>query len=51
MPKGVVLRFAYFMTTIPVDLIGRLLLLFNIFNLKEKLEKCIQVVDQQHTEI
>lgn len=51
MPKGTVLRTVYFIITIPINLIGDLLLFFNVFHLKGKLDKCIQVVDQQHSEI
>lgn len=51
MPKRTVLRSVYFMITIPINLIGRLLLLFNFFKLEDKLDKCIQVVDQQRSGI
>lgn len=30
---------------------GSCLLVFNVFQLKEKLDKCIQIVDQKHSEI
>jgi monofunctional glycosyltransferase len=50
-PKGTFLRAIYFIITIPINFIGGFLLFFNVFQLKEKLDKCIQVVDQQHSEI
>jgi len=37
--------------TIPIDLIGRFFLVINAFQLKSKIDKCIQVVDQKHVEI
>jgi len=45
------LRFLYFIFTIPLIFIGRLFVLFNIFNMKDKLDKCIQIVDTKYIEI
>lgn len=39
------------MTTIPVSLIGNLLLLINAFQIKDKLDGCVSVVDQKRSEI
>jgi monofunctional glycosyltransferase len=51
MPKRTVLKTTYFIVTLPINLIGYLFLLFNLFQIKDKLNKCIQVVDQEHTKI
>lgn len=51
MSKGTILKSVYFLITIPIDFIGRLLLVFNFFQLKNKLEKCAEVVDQKSGEI
>lgn len=45
------MKSAYFLITIPIDLIARFLLAFNAFHLNNKLDKCIQVVDQKSVEI
>lgn len=39
------------MSTIPVSLISHLLLFFNTFQIKCKLDECINVVDDKHLEI
>jgi len=45
------LRLLYFLLTIPLLLIGKVMILFNIFNMKNKLNKCVQVVDIKYAEI
>lgn len=45
------MKSAYYLITIPIIFIGRFLLAFNAFQLKNKLDKCIQVVDQKSVEI
>lgn len=51
MAKGSILRSVYFIITIPISFIGRLFLALNIFQLKDKLDKCILVVDRKHSKI
>lgn len=45
------MKSAYFLITIPINFIGNVLLVFNAFQLKNKLDKCIQMVDQKSGEI
>jgi len=45
------LRLLYYLLTIPYIIIGKLFLLFNIFDMKNKLNKCTQIVDVKSNEI
>ena len=45
------MKVGYFLATIPVNLIGKLFLFFDFFQIKDKLDKCINVVDEKHLEI
>lgn len=51
MSKRAILRAFYFLITVPINFIGHLLLAFNIFHLKDNLDRCTQVVDEKHAEI
>lgn len=45
------MRYIYYFLTIPAHLIGCFFLVFNAFNFKEKLHKCIQVIDTRRMDI
>lgn len=51
MSKEAFLRFLYFLLTIPFNLTGRVLFALNIFHLRDKLDKCVRVVDKRSSEI
>ncbi len=51
MPKRTILRYIYYFLTVPAHLIGCFFLIFNAFNFKEKLHRCIQVIDARSMEI
>ncbi len=45
------MRFIYYLLTIPLIIIGKIALLLNIFNMENKLNKCIETVDIKCSEI
>lgn len=51
MSKSAILRCIYFAITIPIILLGYVCLAFNIFQIKHKLNKCIDLVDERYSEI
>ncbi|UTW03921.1 transglycosylase domain-containing protein [Amphritea atlantica] len=51
MSERTLLRFIYYLLTLPVYFIGYLFLKVGVFNFKEKMRKCIQVVDERNNEI
>lgn len=51
MQKKTILRFFYYVLTIPYIIIGKLAFTFNIFSIKNKLNQCIQVVDNKFSKI
>ncbi len=51
MSKGTILKSAYLLVTIPKTIIGSILLAFDIFQLRGKLEKCVKIVDVKRSEI
>ncbi|GAB6071025.1 hypothetical protein JCM30760_21220 [Thiomicrorhabdus hydrogeniphila] len=51
MSKEAILKFVYFLCTIPFNLIAMMLFLFNAFHVRDKLNKCIQEVDQRRSEV
>jgi len=51
MSEGTVLRYIYFIITIPVIILGYICLVFNIFQMKYKLNECIELIDEKYSEI
>lgn len=51
MPKRRILKQVYFLITAPLIFIGSLLLKFNLFQFRGKLDICIRLVDQKCSEI
>lgn len=51
MSKETILRYIYFVITIPVIILGYMCLAVNIFEIRDKLNKCINLVDEKCSEI